>query len=102
MPKLTFVVQIGANVLAACFFIDLPDLRGAEKSGSSPCRCARRSASQLRREPAGNSETDNAKKTWPAVACIGDRRRQFAGQALTVTIANDKHPRAGGDASLKR
>jgi adenine phosphoribosyltransferase len=29
--KLTFVVQIGANVLAACFIIDLPDLGGAEK-----------------------------------------------------------------------
>jgi adenine phosphoribosyltransferase len=29
--KLTFVVQIGANVLAACFIIDLPELGGAEK-----------------------------------------------------------------------
>ena len=29
--KLTFVVQIGANILAAGFIIDLPDLGGAEK-----------------------------------------------------------------------
>jgi adenine phosphoribosyltransferase len=29
--KLTFVVQIGADILAACFIIDLPDLGGAEK-----------------------------------------------------------------------
>jgi len=31
VPKLTFGVQIGANVLAACFIIDLPGLGGAEK-----------------------------------------------------------------------
>ena len=31
MPKLTFEVQIGGNVLAACFIVDLPDLGGAEK-----------------------------------------------------------------------
>jgi adenine phosphoribosyltransferase len=31
VPKLTFAVQIGGNVLAACFIIDLPDLGGAEK-----------------------------------------------------------------------
>jgi adenine phosphoribosyltransferase len=31
VPKLTFVVQIGAHVLTACFIIDLPDLDGAEK-----------------------------------------------------------------------
>ena len=38
--------QIGADVLAACFIIDLPDLGGAEKIGSSTCRCARSSASR--------------------------------------------------------
>jgi hypothetical protein len=31
VSKLTFGMQIGANVLAACFIIDLPDLGGAEK-----------------------------------------------------------------------
>jgi hypothetical protein len=31
VPKLTFGVQIGGNVLAACFIIDLPELGGAEK-----------------------------------------------------------------------
>jgi adenine phosphoribosyltransferase len=31
VPKLTFGMQIGANVLSACFIIDLPDLGGAEK-----------------------------------------------------------------------
>jgi adenine phosphoribosyltransferase len=31
VPKLILGVQIGANVLAACFIIDLPDLGGAEK-----------------------------------------------------------------------
>jgi adenine phosphoribosyltransferase len=31
VPKLTFGEQIGANVLAACFIIDLPELGGAEK-----------------------------------------------------------------------
>jgi adenine phosphoribosyltransferase len=31
VPKLTFGLQIGANILAACFIIDLPDLGGAEK-----------------------------------------------------------------------
>ena len=36
-----FLRQMGAEVLAACFVIDLPDLGGAEKSASSACPCAR-------------------------------------------------------------
>jgi hypothetical protein len=34
-------VQIGGNVLAACFIIDLRDLGGAEKIRKLTCRCAR-------------------------------------------------------------
>jgi adenine phosphoribosyltransferase len=30
--ELTFGVQIGADVLSACFIIDLPELGGAEKT----------------------------------------------------------------------
>ena len=33
--------QLGANVLAACFVIDLPALGGADGCASSTCRCAR-------------------------------------------------------------
>jgi adenine phosphoribosyltransferase len=32
--------KLGAQVLAACFVIDLPDLGGAEKLPSSMCRFA--------------------------------------------------------------
>ena len=33
--------QMGAEVIAACFVIDLPDLGGADKLAGSTCRCAR-------------------------------------------------------------
>jgi len=33
--------QIGANVIAACFIIDLPDLGGAAKLREMDVRCAR-------------------------------------------------------------
>ena len=47
--------QIGADVLAACFIIDLPDLGGAAKIERSACRCGPSSASRdIRRVPAGS------------------------------------------------
>ena len=40
------LMQMGAEILAACFIIDLPDLGGRQRSGSSACRYAPSSASR--------------------------------------------------------
>src|SRR5690242_9899467 len=66
--------------------------RRADDAGSGP---------QMRREPPGNAETDNARTAIHHGAGLGDRRREFCRQIAAITAANDVYAGARGNAGFK-